>query len=28
VDGLAAFFGALSEEDLTFIQEDVHDPGG
>jgi ribosomal protein S18 acetylase RimI-like enzyme len=25
VDGLAAFFGALSEEDLTFIREDVHD---
>ena len=25
VDGLAAFVGALSEEDLTFIQ-DVHDP--
>ena len=25
VDGLAAFFGALPEEDLTFIQ-DVHDP--
>ena len=24
VDGLAAFFGALSEEDLTFIREDVH----
>jgi hypothetical protein len=25
VDGLAAFFGSLSEEDLTFIREDVHD---
>lgn len=24
VDGLATFFGALSE-DLTFIREDVHD---
>lgn len=24
VDGLAAFFGALSEEDLTFIREDIH----
>lgn len=25
--GSSAFFGALSEEDLTFIQ-DVHDPAG
>ena len=25
VDGLAAYFGAPSEEDLTFIREDVHD---
>ena len=25
VDGLAAYFGAPSEEDLTFVREDVHD---